>query len=468
MKSIIVISKSQKSFRQIHDCLTEYEVSHVLTCESALTLLEKKRHDIIFTELQSCMTTAGPADPGNGYRTVFQTFWQICPSVEIIVITPQEMIREGVMAVKAGAGNYITAPINPDEVRYVTESLYEEQKKQSELDYLRDQFWEKDVGNMAHTCSAVMKQAFEKIRSAAPTLTTIMLYGDTGVGKGVMAGLIHRHSKRTDKPFISVHCGAIPDTLIESELFGHEKGAFTGAVRRKLGKFEIAQGGTIFLDEIGTITPAAQIKLLQVLQDRTFQRVGGEEVIRADVRVIAASNVNLKTMCDAGTFRRDLYYRLNVFPVDIPNLRDRKEDIPLLADYFVRQLNLMYGKEIQDVHPAVRTAFQHYDWPGNIREMENLIERAYILEKSIILTPESFPAEIFVTDIPAAPVRFNSTRTLMEVRRTTIETVEHQYLLDVLARNRGKINESARDAGISTRQLHKLLTRYGIRKENFK
>ena len=339
---------------------------------------------------------------------------------------------------------------------------------ESERDHLPDTFWHADSHELIQTKSELMKQVFSKIRSVSPTKSTVLLLGETGTGKGVMAKLIHRHSNRREAHFISVHCGAIPDTLLESELFGHEKGAFTGATRRKLGKFEIAKGGTIFLDEIGTITPTAQIKLLQILQDGTFQRVGGEETLEADIRVVAASNVDLKQMCDDGQFRKDLYYRLNVFPIEIPSLKERIEDIPSLSDTLLKNLNQFASKEIKGIHPNVISAFSAYDWPGNIRELENLIERAHILESSSILTQESFPNDLFDSQTTRVFIPANHSMTLSAARQQGIEEIERQYLKDVLTRNRGKIKESANDAGISSRQLNKLMNKYGIRKEEFK
>jgi transcriptional regulator with GAF, ATPase, and Fis domain len=309
---------------------------------------------------------------------------------------------------------------------------------------------------------------FDKIRSVALTKSTVLLTGETGTGKGVLANLVHRHSNRRDAQFISVHCGAIPDTLLESELFGHEKGSFTGAVQRKLGKFEIASGGTIFLDEIGTITPSAQIKLLQVLQDGTFQRVGGEETIEANVRVIAATNADLKKMCDDGQFRKDLYYRLYVFPIELPPLRERAEDIPYFVEEFLKRMNRVNKKEIHDIHPRVIDAFKNYSWPGNIRELENLMERAYILETSSVLTAESFPSELFKLETLSATVSVDAGLSIAEVRRKGIEGIEKNYLKEQLAQNSGKIQNTAMAAGITTRQLHKLMRKYGIRKEEFK
>jgi transcriptional regulator with GAF, ATPase, and Fis domain len=302
----------------------------------------------------------------------------------------------------------------------------------------------------------------------ASTRTTVLLTGETGTGKNLLAKLIHRHSNRRDAQFISVHCGAIPDTLLESELFGHEKGAFTGAVRRKMGKFEIANGGTIFLDEVGTLTPAAQVKLLMVLQEGLFERVGGEATLRTDVRVIAATNADLKQMTEEGLFRKDLFYRLNVFPIELPPLRTRTPDIPHLVEGFLKKMSDFGPKIISTVHPSVIKALVTYAWPGNIRELENLVERAYILESSDSLTPNSFPAEFFDQDDLCAEVAIDSHATLSQVRADGVEEIERRYLKDLLLRHKGRINASAEEAGITTRQLHKLMKKYGYRKEFFK
>ena len=271
----------------------------------------------------------------------------------------------------------------------------------------------------------------------------------------MIARLIHSHSPRGGNPFLSVHCGAIPETLLESELFGHEKGAFSGAFRRKLGKFEMARTGTIFLDEIGTVSVATQIKLLQVLQEKKFERVGGEETIEADVRVIAATNEELERRCAEGSFRRDLFYRLNVFPIEVPPLRARREDIPILASVFLKRLNSSDTKNIEGVHPQVLEAFERYPWPGNIRELENLIERAYILETGRILTPQCFPGELFGTASPSCPGCTAFQGSLADVRRQGMEEIERNYLQNLLQQHHGYLQEVARSAGIGVRQLHK-------------
>jgi DNA-binding NtrC family response regulator len=349
----------------------------------------------------------------------------------------------------------------------VAENISKDIMAQSELEYLRAQFWKDESNDIVRTQSPAMQKVFDQVQSVAPTLTTVLLTGETGTGKGVMAKLIHRHSHRSEHQFISVHCGAIPDTLIESELFGHEKGAFTGAVMRKLGKFEIAQGGTLFLDEIGTVTQSVQIKLLQVLQEKIYSRVGGETTIKADVRVIAASNSDLQAAIKAGSFREDLYYRLNVFPIEVPPLRERIEDVPVLVQEFLVKCNLNNDKKILSVHHRVIEALRRYPWPGNIRELENLIERAHIVEQSRELTPESFPNELF-SGGSTAQVHLNTSLPLAEVRQEAIESVERQYLKQLLAEYKGKIDASALAAGVGVRQMHKLLTKYKIEKSEYK
>jgi len=465
MNSILVVAKLQDTFRTLHSCFqSQCKVAKASDKNSALDMLKKRRYDFVFYDLEILKESVSE----NDYKTALQPFWYLFPTIEIIIMSSQEMIRETMMAIKAGASDFLTYPINPEELRYLVENIHKSKIIHSELDYLREQFWQSNALDIIKTKNLVMQKVFDKIRAVAPTKSTVLLTGETGTGKGVLANLIHQHSNRGDEQFISVHCGAIPDTLLESELFGHEKGAFTGADRRKLGKFEIANGGTIFLDEIGTITPSAQIKLLQILQDQTFQRVGGEEVLKTDTRIIAATNTDLYRMCEEGQYRKDLYYRLNVFPIEAPPLRERIDDLPHLVKMILNKMNKIHLKDIYNFHPLVMEAFQRYSWPGNIRELENLIERAYILESSSILTPESFPAGLFESEAPSAMILTNSSLSLAEVRQKSMADIERCYLKTLLENNKGRIKDSAAAAGISTRQLHKLMIKYGIRKEEFK
>ena len=328
--------------------------------------------------------------------------------------------------------------------------------------------WSAEVGSFLQARSESMRQIFDRVRMVAPTKTTVLVTGETGAGKGLVARLIHHLSNRNDRPFVSVHCGAIPDTLLESELFGHEKGSFTGAVRRRAGKFELASGGTLLLDEVGTITPSAQVKLLNVLQERTIQRLGSEQELAVDVRLIAATNSDLRAMVDQQSFRSDLYYRLNVFPIEIPPLRDRREDIPGIVEHILKRLNEIHAKDIRTVHGEVIRSFVDYAWPGNVRELQNVLERAYILETSSEVSPDSIPLEILNAKETYAAIPIDSSRSLAAVRRAAVEHAERCYLKELLAAHRGRIGESAAAAAITPRQLHNLLRRHRIRKEEYK
>jgi DNA-binding NtrC family response regulator len=465
LQSLLIISDRSEDISTIRTAFDgTLKVAGADNFTQAGAMLEQVRYDGLFVDLD----ILGDFMHGNDFSAAMESIRKHAPSMEIVVMSPPDRIRMAVEMVRQGAGNYVTYPISGDEVRLVVENLKRTEIRQSELDYLRDRFWKDDAKDVIQTRSPAMVAVFKKIRSVAATKTTVILTGETGTGKSILAKLIHQHSNRQKSQFISVHCGAIPDTLLESELFGHEKGAFTGAMRQKLGKFEIANGGTIFLDEIGTLTPQAQVKLLQVLQDGTFSRVGGDLTIHTNARVIAATNTDLKAAGEAGDFRKDLYYRLNVFPIHIPPLRERIEDLPQLIQLFLNRLNREFQKSISSVHPHVIQALANYNWPGNVRELENLMERAYILEETPVLTPEGFPQELFETFPESAILSIDTQMPLAQARRQALDDFERRYLKDLLTRHNGKINLSAAAAGITTRQLNKLMSHHKIRKETFK
>jgi DNA-binding NtrC family response regulator len=465
MRSALLITKASADSAEIRAAFTTaMRFKTVSSLTAAIRALDQTRYDIVFADLDHLTAYAQKASP----ESVLQQLRIKSSTLEVVVMAGPEQMRQAVQWVKAGATDCITYPLAQEQIRLVTDSIASSILKQSELDYLRTKFWKADALDVVRTKSPIMSEVFKKIQSVSPTKTTVLLSGDTGTGKTVLAKLIHQHSNRQHAQFISVHCGAIPDTLLESELFGHEKGAFTGAARKRMGKFEIASGGTLFLDEVGTLTPSAQIKLLQVLQDGTFSRVGSEETTHTNARVLAATNDDLKQLCDQGRFRKDLYYRLNVFPIDIPLLRERIEDLPDLIERFLDLFNREFKKSITGLHPEVLTALSCYDWPGNVRELENLVERAYILENSTMLTPESFPAELFGDRLPTPLLPMDFQLSLADSRKQALENFERQYCKVLLARNKGKVNNSAKEAGISTRQLHKLMSKYDIHKEAYK
>jgi DNA-binding NtrC family response regulator len=457
MRDILVLTNAEDEWHLISNVLSDAgNIRRAPDLNTALTLHTQSPFDLILADIELLA-----AHPG------MSAFSSVNPFVQFIVLCTRSNTRQAIEAVKAGAVGYLLSPVKERDIHLLLPALNRSRSKDFELDYLRDRFWKTEWLEIIRSKNAGMKKIFENVRSVAPTIATVLLLGETGTGKGTLARLIHWHSRRFEKPFIAVHCGAIPDTLIESELFGHEKGAFTGAERKKPGRFEMAEGGTIFLDEIGTISPSAQVKLLQVLQDGTFSRIGGDCILKTDVRIIAATNSDLEDGVRKGVYRKDLFYRLNVFPIEIPPLKERLEDLEYLVDMFLKKLNVKYGKNIQRVYPSVLEGFRHYEWPGNIRELENILERAYILERATVITPDNLPIETQIAvarDIPAP----GTGQTLAQVRRHAVNACEISYLTSLLEETNGRIRETAKKAGITTRQLNRLLTRHGLDKKQFK
>ena len=466
MSRIVVVTTDSGAVKGILAAFTKKDVTVRPSLPDAQALDSAQLCEFLFVDVLALSDE--PQTDYRLYRKAMYPLWRAFPNAHVVVLSSQARTREAVKAVKAGANDYLTYPVLPLEIEVLRDSVLTVRQEREELDYLRDQFWHDEAANLVRTHSPAMHATFDQVRKVAPTRSTVLLTGETGTGKNVVASLLHRHSQRAELPYISLHCGAIPDTLLESELFGHERGAFTGAVQRKLGKFEIAHGGTLLLDEIGTITPAMQIKLLQVLQDGTIQRVGSERPIQVDVRILAATNLDLAAAVKAGDFRADLFYRLSVFPVEIPPLRQRREDIALLAAHFLAQLEGLYAKEIDEISPQVLEAFDRYDWPGNVRELESLMERAYILESSSILTPENFPVALFSGDDPVSPVTVSADESLAQARKRAVDDIERVYLKQQLERCAGRVGETARAAGITPRQLHSLMKKHGLRKERFR
>jgi DNA-binding NtrC family response regulator len=426
-------------------------------------LVGQGRLDYILVDVDLLL---GLSESGN-HRSSLRALHRASIGARVVVITVPDRIRDAVDFVRVGADDYLTSPVTPASLVHIRESIVRQERTRAEISYLRDHVWESEALSEIPSRSAAMTAALYKVRQVAPTRSTVLLTGETGTGKSFLAGVMHRASSRAERQLVKVHCGAIPDSLLESELFGHERGAFTGADRRKLGKFEIADGGTLLLDEVATISPAMQVKLLHVIQERRFQRVGGEHDIEVDVRIVAATNMDLAQLSEQGLFRNDLYYRLNVFPIEIPPLRERREDIPSLVEALFERLCAAHGRDMLDLHPSVMEAFMSYDWPGNVRELENLLERAVILETGARLLPEDFPEELFEAHIMGR-IQVDTGETLAEVRKRAVEHAELLYLREQLATHHGRIDATARAAGVSPRQLHRLMTCHGLRKEDFK
>ncbi|MBG0791611.1 MAG: sigma-54-dependent Fis family transcriptional regulator [Desulfovibrionaceae bacterium] len=458
MRKMLVITRDGRRSEALGELLDQEEV---LT-QAAPGASGDRDVDALFVDVEALL------DKDGSVGKALEGLWARYPSAAIVVMADEEQTQVAEDAVKAGAFDYLTHPIEKEKLGLVVDKVRESDVVLSDLDYLRDQFWNEDSLEYVDTRSRAMRDVFVKIRQVAGTRTTVLLTGETGTGKSLIAKLVHAHSNRKEAPFISVHCGAMPDSLVESELFGHEKGAFTGAVRRKLGKFELAQGGTLFLDEIGTVSQSVQVKLLYAIQERMIQRVGGERDIPVDVRIIAATNEDMGRLCEEGKFRKDLFYRLNVFPVRIPSLRERLEDLPRLCEVFIRQFNGQLNTEIKGIHPQVLDTLCEYDWPGNVRELENVIERACILETGDVLMPDSFPPDLLNAqgDMVTSPVKIGLP--LKEARQIAVDRFELQYLATLLEQCSGVIGETARRAGITTRQLNKLMNRHGLKRKTFR
>jgi two-component system response regulator AtoC len=364
---------------------------------------------------------------------------------------------------KMGAFDYLAKPFNLEEIKIIINKALEMHQISAELTALRQVFNEKlNLDNIVYK-SSIMKEVLRLSNIVSKSDTTILLRGESGTGKDLLARYIHANSSRAEQSFIKIHCGALPDTLIESELFGYEKGAFTGATARKRGKIELAQGGTIFLDEIGEITPQVQVKLLHILQDREFERLGGTETLKTDARFIAATNKDLEQAMARKEFREDLFYRLNIFPIHLPPLRERKEDLPQLIEHFIQRFCQELNRPLITLREDTLSILLLYDWPGNIRELENTIERAVILTPGSKITPQVLPQSINkyksnTAQMLSAP---SGDRSLKEV----MYDIEKQIIRKVLQENSGNRSKAADKLGISRRALHYKLVDYQLTEE---
>ena len=457
---ILLITENNENILKFIDLLEgKEELSVLKSREGIINHKPKSTYDIIFCDLNFIKDLPFKE---NDFST-FSTTLGFDPSLtKFILLTPKEKIKEAMVYVRAGSLNYMSYPLTDSEILFCC------QQKNYTAEQTDSSQWLPEDAAMLRTSNPSMKTLYDQIKLVSLKSTTVLITGETGSGKGILARLIHHLSGRRAKPFISVHCGAIPESLLESELFGHEKGSFTGASKQKKGKFEMAQGGTIFLDEIGTVSMDMQIKLLQVLQEKELSRIGSEKSISLDIRVIAATNEDLMEMCNKGLFRRDLYYRLNVFPLHVPSLRERTEDLPLICASLINKFNKQHNKNISGLDPTLTEALLNYDWPGNIRELENLIERSFILENSNQLTPQSFPAEMLANIKNPEKIIKDISGTLAQVRQKVISHIEEEYIRSNLASSKGSIKTTALIAGITTRQLHKLMTKYNIDKNEYK
>jgi two-component system NtrC family response regulator len=383
---------------------------------------------------------------------------RLCLDVEAILITAYGAVETAVEAMKAGAADYLTKPIDLDELSLLIERIGRHRTLARENDLLRRELGARGVSTDAiRFKSQKMAELVHLAGRIASSQATVLIQGETGTGKELMARLVHQLSPRASRPLITVNCAAIPETLLESELFGHEKGAFTGAVQRRIGRFEQADGGTLFLDEIGELTLPVQVKLLRFLQDREFQRVGGERTLKADVRIISATHQNLEARVKEGLFREDLFYRIHVVTLKIPPLRERREDIPVLLDHFIEKYARENQKAIQGVSREARDQLMRYDYPGNVRELENIIERAVVISQDPMISTRELPfQECAGTEDSGEPGHSGSLQEAME-------DLERRMIREALEQAQSNQSQAARLLGLSERMLRYKLKKYGFK-----
>jgi DNA-binding NtrC family response regulator len=388
--------------------------------------------------------------------------------VTAMVFTGYGSIQDAVQAMRLGAHDFLTKPIDPDHLRLVVRRALRERALQDEILYLREQMQQRYSFENIISKNPQMHAIFELVNNVAQTTTTVLLEGETGTGKELIARAIHQASSRLRTgQFVPINCAAIPETLLESELFGHEKGAFTGAIGQRQGRFELADSGTLFLDEVGEIPPAIQVKLLRVLQERRFERVGGTKSLEVDVRLVAATNKSLRGMVKKGKFREDLYYRVNVVRIEVPPLRERSEDIPLLATHFAAKY-ARPGDPPKRITPAAMDLLVNHRWPGNVRELENVMERACVISERDTIEPQNFPPDLTSPTPPKLPLRIDLDRKLHEQLQELTALFEQQYIRKALKRTRGNVGRCASICGLSRRSLSTKLAEYKIDKGEFK
>ncbi len=463
MRKRILIVDDEPSIRKVLSAQLGRDGYEVATAENgadALALLDTEPFDLVITDLRM---------PGVDGMELLGYCITRFPGLPVILITAHGTVDTAVEALKIGAQDYITKPFDQDELRQVIlKALATEERSRGELH-------EDASGRFAIIGrTQAMKRVYDLIEKVAASPTTVLITGESGTGKELVARALHDASDRKNNPFILVNCGAIPENLFESELFGYEKGAFTGAVTSKPGRFELADGGTLFLDEVGELPRDMQVKLLRVLQDQTFERVGGVKRIRVDVRLIAATNRDLEREVRAGNFREDLFYRLNVIPIKLPALRDRADDIPLLVEHFLAKFNLRLGKHVRGLSAEALSLLRTWTWPGNIRELENLMERSVLLSESDLLDcedvlafsglpPEDMTTEEGDPDDGEIGEGELSELDLKEYVRVHTAKLERARIKRVLEEEGGNVTHAARKLGISRKSLQTKMKEYGLR-----
>jgi two-component system response regulator PilR (NtrC family) len=452
-KARILVVDDEQSMQEFLEIFLRREGYDVVTAgdvDTAVAHLEADEIDLVLTDMQMPEKT--------GLDLILEAR-DVSPDTIMIVVTAFGTTDSAIAAMKEGAYDYLTKPFKVDELRIVIEKALEKKVLSSENRRLRQEIRSRSRNRHIIGHSRAMQEVFDLIAQVAETKTNVLVYGESGTGKELVARAIHEQSDRHDKPFVAINCGAIPENLLESELFGHVKGAFTGAVQTKDGLFEAAEGGTLFLDEIGELSSPLQVKLLRALQEKTIRRVGDTVDRKTDVRIVSATNRRLEDEVAAGRFREDVYYRLNVIQLTLPPLRDRVEDIPVLVQHFVQKFAEELGKDVEGMEPAALEVLSSYSFPGNVRELENLIERAVALSRDSMLGCDLLPPTVEEARTRQNPVRITSEGVKLE---QLVDEYERSLLAEALSLSGGVKKRAARLLGISFRSFRYRLEKLGI------
>lgn len=468
-KNILVVD-DEASIREFLEIMLKregYKVDAVGSAKEALAAIEKKRYSAIVTDISM--------PEMNGIELLTKVK-QVQHELAVVIMTAHGSAESAVEAMKLGADDYLTKPFQIEEMKIALRGALKAKALERENRQLRSELGkafsiENIVGN-----APVMQAVFDLIKRVSSTKTNIMILGESGTGKELVAHAIHRSGADQSAPFVVINCAAIPETLFESELFGHRKGSYTGAISDKQGLFELAHGGTLFLDEVGDIPLSVQVKILRAIQQKNFRAVGGTEDIQVDVRIICATNKDLEQAVASGQFREDLFYRLNVIQIRMPALRERKEDIPVLAEHFLRKFNLAMGKTIKGISKEAMRMLMSYSFPGNVRELENIVERALALETQTVILPESLPQKLFMVGA-AAPASLPAAGPALSAALPTsgaasfdlekgVEDFERAHILQALEKAQGVKKRAATLLGISFRSLRYRIEKYGISDPN--
>jgi len=458
VKSVLIVDDevgARESLRMI--LKTDYAVFLAKDAEEAILQIKEHPPDVILLDIIL---------PDLDGLKLLEKIKQKEPDVIVIMITATKTVKTAVEAMKLGAYDYVTKPFDVDELRLIISRALSTQALEKEVIYLRKEVDRSFVFENIIGKSKVMKEMFGMVKQVADSKSTVLVMGESGTGKELISRAIHYNSNRKNYPFVTINCAAIPETLIESELFGHEKGAFTNAIEKKLGRFEVAHQGTLFLDEIGELSLATQAKILRFLEEKEFNRVGGSKTIKVDVRLITATNRDLNQLLKKGVFREDLYYRINVVPIIIPPLRERKEDIPILLDHFVKKYNEESNKRVKGVSKEALELMMNYEWPGNVRELENSIERVIALTSNEYIQPDELP--IPLTNISKTNGLRESVLTGKVSFLKAEEEFERGIILDTLKKTNYVQSHAAEMLGISRRILKYKMDKLGIVQDNTK